>query len=84
MLYVWKCSDCDTHTEVERKVKDIDLKPDDGCNGCGSYNLKRVIVTANFSLVLGGNVKWHKEEYTTIGVRDEGDFGNLRKTSKSR
>ena len=70
MLYVWRCDDCETVTEVNRKVKDIDLQPEDGCSNCKSNNLKRVITTANFSLVYGSGNPWHNEGYDSMGRKD--------------
>ena len=68
--YSYKCK-CGTVTEVVRPMKDIDLPPDNGCESCGSKEIKRAIVidpkSKNFQLTekFGG----HDREYTATRSR---------------
>lgn len=43
MRYIWECPS-QHHTEVDRKVVDIEIGPEDGCEVCKSKDLKRVIL----------------------------------------
>ena len=68
--YSWKCDECGTVTEVIRKISDIDIKPDDGCEKCKSQNLQRIIAEwkrEQTQLVRGGIAPWYDE--TVIGKR---------------
>lgn len=69
--YNWLCT-CGHNTEVVRKMADIDLQPDNGCDKCGSKDLKRTISidpkVKNFVLTeqFGG----HDREYTSTRSRN--------------
>jgi putative FmdB family regulatory protein len=69
--YNWTCT-CGHNTEVVRKMADIDLAPDNGCDKCGSKELKRTIAidpkVKNF--VLRGETGWHHTDYTKHGSRN--------------
>lgn len=43
MIYIWECYGCSHCTEVNRRVAEIDLEPEAGCEQCGSKQLKRII-----------------------------------------
>lgn len=67
--YTWLC-DCGHETIVSRKMSDIDVPPDNGCEQCQSKDLKRIISLGDkknvkgFILVEGGTAKWHNEGYS--------------------
>ncbi len=65
MIYSWECQQCQQVTEVTRKVADIDVGPEGGCE-CGGKELKRVILPRNNGLkgfILEGR-GWHDDLYT--------------------
>lgn len=67
MIYSWKCEACDAITEVDRKVADIDIPPEN-CN-CGSTKFtQRVILPPRSQRIKGfileGDSGWHHCEYT--------------------
>ena len=64
VIYSWECDKCQTITEVERKVADIDKKPDGGCSKCAAEDMKRVILPKKTKgFVLNGD-GWHHTEYS--------------------
>ena len=69
MRYVWQCPQ-EHETEVDRRVADIDVPPENGCETCASKDLKRIIVVKKnvkgFQLLGGG---WHDDEYTSTRSR---------------
>lgn len=63
-VYIWECQSCKEDTEVERKMADYDVPPDEPCK-CGAQNFKQVTRpkknVKGFILEGGG---WHDDLYT--------------------
>lgn len=68
--YIWFCDSCKTDTEVERKMADYEVPPDDGCAQCKSKDLKSVIRPKKGvkGFILNG-YGWHDQEYTATRSR---------------
>ena len=68
--YSYKC-DCGTITDVVRPMKDIDIGPDNGCEKCGSKDLKRTIIvdTKGPNFILEGT-GWHRDQYMSHRSRN--------------
>lgn len=66
MIYMWRCASCDTITEVQRRIADIEQPPDACSCGVAAFT-RREIVRDNpkvkgFRLL--GDKHWHDCEYT--------------------
>lgn len=65
-IYDYKCDDCLKYTQVERKISQYDVPPDNGCEHCKSKNVVRVIrewSAHQTQLVHGGKAPWFAESY---------------------
>lgn len=68
--YTWQCKDCEAIVQVKRPMDDYRVPPSKAC-GCGSNNYTKLIDTPGISLVYGGSVPFYKEEYDSIGRRED-------------
>jgi putative FmdB family regulatory protein len=59
-IYVWKCEKCETEHEIERKMADSDVPPEE-CSFCMSNVFKKIPQLSSFSLKGGG---WYKDGYS--------------------
>jgi predicted nucleic acid-binding Zn ribbon protein len=64
MIYTWKCKNCAKVAEVERRVADIELQPDEAC--CAAPDRQRTIILKKGvkGFVLEGR-GWHDTEYSS-------------------
>jgi putative FmdB family regulatory protein len=59
--YEYICNKCEAVTEVERKIRDYNVPPEEGCKECGSKDIYRGVSTGtSFNLKGSG---WFKDGY---------------------